>query len=170
MTNRPSFGDRVMRKLLSLLVFGTLLTMTGGNAIGQDKEKDYTKAAQKVMIPAKAKGELIGYYFKSGGIVNGAFLNNPRYCVLGPKFTLVSATLDGKKLRVEFSVDEDGQGVQALNLDNGVAKVGFKAAGKAEFEETKITAADQTENFDKGTLVLIFEDYTALHKAVPKKK
>jgi hypothetical protein len=158
-----------MRELFTASVFGLILIATGGNAIGQDKEKDLTRNAQKVMIPAKAKGELIGFYFKPGGIVNGAFLNNPRYCVTGPKMTISSATLTGNKLRVEFSVDDDGQGLQLLNLD-GVVKVGHKPAGKAEFEETKVTANDQTETFDKGTLVLVFEDYTGLHKAVPKKK
>ena len=118
-----------MQKLFTASVFGLVLIMTGGNAIGQDKEKDLTRNAQKVMIPAKAKGELIGYYFKPGGIVNGAFLNNPRYCVTGPKMTISSATLTGNKLRVEFSVDEDGQGLQMLNLDGGVAKIGYKAPG-----------------------------------------
>ena len=56
-----------------------------------------------------------------------------------------------------------------IHLDGGVAKIGYKAPG-GQFEETKITSNDQTETFDKGTLVIVFEDYTALHKAVPKKK
>jgi len=159
-----------MQRFTNIAMFALLTATFGFTASVQAQEKDVTKAAAKTVIKSVQKGELIGLYFKPGGIVDGKFMNNPRYAVFGPKLTLVSATLDGKKLRVEFSVDEDGQGVQLLNLDNGVAKVGHKPAGEKEFAETKITGADQTENYDKGNLVFVFDDYTALHKAVPKKK
>lgn len=159
-----------MQRFTLSLMFGILiLPLSSGNAKAQDKEKNITGFAQKVMIPARAKGELIGWYFKPSGIVDARFLNNPRYAVFGPKVKVVNATLTGKKLRIELSIDDDGQGMQCLSLD-GIARIGHKADGAKEFEESKLAKADETLYFDKGTLVILFEDYTDLHKAVPKKK